>query len=124
MVCGGLGIALRAEAHPLLRFNGRGLYVFVQNSPSSTPHGRAIHAPLAHLSLSPLQAVWGNGKKSLTPLQVVRPVAIATFWDMRADFVGLGLAPVTWLAEVHPQHPFMGVQTAADGGCSLGLRRV
>jgi hypothetical protein len=57
-------------------------------------------------------------------LQVVCRVAAATFWDMLADFVGLGLAPVTWLAEVHSQHPFLGVQTAADGRRSLVLRRV
>jgi hypothetical protein len=55
---------------------------------------------------------------------VVNRVAVATFWDMLADFVGLGLAPVTWLAEVHTQHPFMGVQIAADGSRSLVLRRV
>lgn len=55
---------------------------------------------------------------------VVNRVAVATFWDMLADFVGLSLAPVTWMAEVHSQHPFMGVQTAADGSRSLVLRRV
>ena len=53
-------------------------------------------------------------------LLVVSRVAVATFWDMLADFIGLGtMAPVTWLAEVHSQHPFMGVQTAADGSRSL-----
>ena len=58
-------------------------------------------------------------------LLVVSRVAVATFWDMLADFiVGLGMAPVTWLAEVHSQHPFMGVQTAADGSRSLVLRRI
>ena len=59
-----------------------------------------------------------------TRMLVVNRVAVATLWDMLADFVGLGLAPVTWLAEVHTQHPFMGVQTAADGSRSLVLRRV
>ena len=29
------------------------------------------------------------------------------------------MAPVTWLAEMHSQVPFMGVQTAADGSRSL-----
>ena len=57
-------------------------------------------------------------------LQVVCRVAAATFWDMLADYVGLGLTPVTWLAEVHSQHPFLGVHTAADGRRSLVLRRV
>ena len=55
---------------------------------------------------------------------VVSRVAVAIFWDMLADFIGLGMAPVTWLAEVHSQHPCMRVQTAADGSCSLVLRRV
>ena len=57
-------------------------------------------------------------------LQVVCRVAAATFWDMLADYVGLGMTPVTWLAEVHSQHPFLGVQLAADGRRSLVLRRV
>ena len=37
-------------------------------------------------------------------LLVVGRVAAATFWDMLAGFVGLGLAPLTWLAEVHSIH--------------------
>ena len=57
-------------------------------------------------------------------LLVVSRVAVATFWDMLADFIGLGMAPVTWMAEVHSQHPFMGVHIAADGSRSLVLRRV
>ena len=56
-------------------------------------------------------------------LLVVSRVAAATFWHMLAEFIGLGMAPVTWLADVHSQHPFMGVQTAADGSRSLVLRR-
>jgi len=57
-------------------------------------------------------------------LLIVGRVAAATFWDMLADFVGLGLAPASWLAEVHSQHPFLGVQQAADGSRSLVVRRV
>ena len=45
-------------------------------------------------------------------------------WDMLADFIGLGMAPVTWLAEVPSQHPFMDVQTAADDSRSIVLRQV
>ena len=60
----------------------------------------------------------------LARLLVVGRVAAATFWNMLADFVGLGMAPVTWLAEVHSQHPSLCVQTAADGNRSLVLRRV
>jgi hypothetical protein len=57
-------------------------------------------------------------------LLIVGRVAASTFWDMLADFVGLGLAPSSWLAEVHSQHPFLGVQQAADGSRSLVIRRV
>ena len=45
-------------------------------------------------------------------LSVVSRGAAATYWDMLADLIGLGMAPVTWLAEVHSQHPFMGVQNS------------
>jgi hypothetical protein len=54
-------------------------------------------------------------------LLIVGRVAAATFWDMLADFVGLGLAPASGMAEVHSQHP---LQQAADGSRSLVVRRV
>jgi hypothetical protein len=40
-------------------------------------------------------------------LQVAAAVAVATLWDMVADWVGLGLYPATWPLEVPAGHPFV-----------------
>jgi hypothetical protein len=48
-------------------------------------------------------------------------VAVATFWDMLEDFVGVGLHNPLWLAEVGHAHPFLHVMHDAEG---LGHLRV
>jgi hypothetical protein len=40
-------------------------------------------------------------------LQVAAAVAVATLWDMVADWVGLGLYPATWPLQVPAGHPFV-----------------
>ena len=54
-------------------------------------------------------------------LLVLGRVAAASVWNMLANFVGLCVTPVTWLAEVHLQHPFLGVQTGPTGHGSPSL---
>jgi hypothetical protein len=51
-------------------------------------------------------------------------VARATFWDYVADFLSLGLAPVTWTSEITEAHPFIHLCTLAAGGRGLRLHRV
>lgn len=52
-------------------------------------------------------------------------VAVAGFWDMLADFVGLGLWPVDWLADVSDTHPFLKVVVpSGPGSRTLRLHRV
>lgn len=48
-------------------------------------------------------------------------VAVATFWDMLEDFVGVGLHNPLWLAEVGHAHPYLHVVQDAEG---LGHLRV
>jgi hypothetical protein len=48
-------------------------------------------------------------------------VAVATFWDMLEDFVGVGMCNPLWLAEVSLAHPFLHVVHDAEG---LGHLRV
>lgn len=49
-------------------------------------------------------------------------VAVAHFWDMLQDFVGLKLCPLDWLQNVPTQHPFLGVLVVA-GSKRLVLRK-
>jgi hypothetical protein len=42
-------------------------------------------------------------------------VAVATFWDMLVDFVGVGLCNPLWLLEVDSTHPFLHVVQDAEG---------
>lgn len=42
-------------------------------------------------------------------------VAVATFWDMLADFVGVGLCNPLWLVEVGHVHPFLHVVHDEEG---------
>ena len=51
-------------------------------------------------------------------------VAQASFWDYVQDFLSLGLAPVTWTAEVTVGHPFIQLHQQAGGGRSLRLHKV
>jgi len=56
-------------------------------------------------------------------LVLASKVAVATFWDMLQDFVGLNLCPQEWLQHVPSQHPFLGVARALNGSKRLVLRR-
>jgi exonuclease III len=50
-------------------------------------------------------------------------VAVATFWDMLHDFVGVGLCNPSWLLEVGPAHPFLHVVQDAEGHGHLQVNR-
>jgi hypothetical protein len=56
-------------------------------------------------------------------LGVACKVAVATFWDMLFDFVGVGLHNPLWLAEVGPAHPFLHVVQDAEGVHHLQVNR-
>ena len=51
-------------------------------------------------------------------------LAVATIWDCLQDFVGLGLAPAPWVAEVAADHPFLHSVAQPGGGHALRLHRV
>ena len=53
---------------------------------------------------------------------IASKVAIATFWDLLQDFVGMGLCPEGWLM-VGPDHPFLRVHTAPDASQHLEVVR-
>jgi hypothetical protein len=53
-------------------------------------------------------------------LQLAQKVAVATFWDMLHDFVGLHQWPRAWLAHIGSAHPFLCTQ--ADPAGTLHLR--
>jgi hypothetical protein len=50
-------------------------------------------------------------------------VAVATFWDMLEDFVGVGLHNPLWLADVGHAHPFLHVMQDAEGLGHLCVNR-
>jgi len=56
-------------------------------------------------------------------LVIAQRVAVATFWDMLADFAGLHLYPVEWLVHVSAHHPFLGVMQDTAGSRRLVLHR-
>ena len=56
-------------------------------------------------------------------LDVACKVAVATFWDMLADFVGVGLCNPLWLQEVSPVHPFLHVIADDEGQGHLKVNR-
>jgi hypothetical protein len=56
-------------------------------------------------------------------IQVACKVAVATFWDMLVDFVGVGLSNPVWLVEVGPAHPFLHVIHDAEGHGHLCVNR-
>jgi hypothetical protein len=56
-------------------------------------------------------------------IQVACKVAVATFWDMLVDFVGVGLSNPVWLVEVGPAHPFLHVMQNAEGQGHLCVNR-
>jgi hypothetical protein len=66
-----------------------------------------------------------GGRHLPMPLRVVIAgrVAVATFWDMLADFAGLTSASQQWLPHVRARHPFFFVRTSAGGVRSLHVRR-
>jgi hypothetical protein len=56
-------------------------------------------------------------------IQIACKVAVATFWDMLVDFVGVGLCSPVWLLEVDPAHPFLHVVQDAEGHGHLRVNR-
>ena len=56
-------------------------------------------------------------------LVIAQRVAVATFWDMLADFAVLHLYPVEWLVQVHANHPFLGVMQDTAGSRRLVVHR-
>jgi hypothetical protein len=56
-------------------------------------------------------------------LQIACRVAVATFWDMLVDFVGVGLSSPVWLLEVDSTHPFLHVVLDAEGHGHLQVNR-
>jgi hypothetical protein len=48
-------------------------------------------------------------------IDIACKVAVATFWDMLVDFVGVGMCNPLWLAEVGIAHPFLHVVHDAEG---------
>jgi hypothetical protein len=56
-------------------------------------------------------------------LAIACKVAVATFWDMLHDFVGVGLCNPVWLQEVCPVHPFLRVIPDAEGQNRLQVNR-
>jgi hypothetical protein len=57
-------------------------------------------------------------------IPVASRVAKASFWDYVQDFLSLGLAPVTWTAELTAGHPFIQLHQPAVGGRTLRLHKV
>lgn len=57
-------------------------------------------------------------------VQAASQVAVATLWDMLADFVGLKLCPPKWLLEVGVGHPFLAVHAPAGADWVLQVHRV
>lgn len=53
---------------------------------------------------------------------IASKVAVATFWDLLQDFVGLGNCPEGWLM-VGQDHPFLRVHTASDASQRLEVAR-
>lgn len=51
-------------------------------------------------------------------------VATTAFWDYIQDFVCLGMAPATWVADITPAHPFIKLHQSPAGDRMLRLHRV
>jgi hypothetical protein len=56
-------------------------------------------------------------------IDIACKVAVATFWDMLVDFVGVGMCSPLWLAEVGLAHPFLHVMHDAEGLGHLQVNR-
>jgi hypothetical protein len=56
-------------------------------------------------------------------VEIACKVAVATFWDMLADFVGVGMCPPQWMAAVGAAHPFLHVVHDAQGAPALRVNR-
>ena len=102
MWCASVHGPLSISLHPCNYLESKGLWlVACQAALLGMDKGRRL---MVATTLNAADQQQHRGLPSLpgpAQLQVVSRVAAATFWDMLADFVGLGLSPVTWLAEVH-----------------------
>jgi hypothetical protein len=70
------------------------------------------------------QAEAGQGPPMAQQIPVAANLAVATLWDMLADFVGLKLCPPKWLLEVGVSHPLLAVQQYGAADWVLRVRRV
>jgi hypothetical protein len=76
-------------------------------------------------ALTGLRMAADDGQHLPLPLRLVIAgrVAVATFWDMLADFAGLTSSTQRWVPHVPAGHPFFMVRTSAAGVRSLHVRR-
>jgi hypothetical protein len=56
-------------------------------------------------------------------LCIASRVAVATFWDMLADFVGLKLYPAEWVQHISATHPFIAVSSLVEVEPKLVVNR-
>jgi endonuclease/exonuclease/phosphatase family metal-dependent hydrolase len=100
------------------------------------PPGAGVHAGVWHVVCLAAIISMNKGRQLLFKLSSSQPalsaqqrlgvackVAVATFWDMLFDFVGVGLHNPLWLAEVGPAHPFLHVVQDAEGVHHLQVNR-
>ena len=72
----------------------------------------ALHPP--HVRVLPLHV----------QLSIASRAAVATFWDMLADFVGLQLYPESWVQHISATHPFIAaVLSSPEGEHTLAVNR-
>ena len=110
---------------------------------SKVPSGSVLHAGLWLVICQAALGGMDKGRKALTRLEsaavhshadvrvlppaarvlVASKVAVASFWDLLQDYVGMGTCPEGWL-EVGNAHPFLRVSTGPDGLRHLEVCRV
>lgn len=92
------------------------------------PPSPGIHVGVWHVACLAAIISMNKGRQLLYKLSSSQPalsaqqrvdvagkVAVATFWDMLHDFVGVGLHNPVWLAEVGHAHAFLHVMHDAEG---------
>jgi hypothetical protein len=110
---------------------------------AKVPAGSDLHAGIWMVVCQAALGAMDKGRKTLSRLDLAaRPgqsalirvlpldvriliaskVAVATFWDLLQDFVGLGNCPEGWLM-VGQDHPFLRVHTASDASQHLEVAR-
>lgn len=110
---------------------------------SKVPGGSALHSGVWMVVCQAALGGMDKGRRTLTALdlgatgshgvvRVIPPaarlniaskVAVATFWDLLQDYVGMATCPGRWLEQVGAAHPFLHVCTSPDGSRRLHVRR-